>query len=96
MDCAKILKESHYESLYELSIELEGLGFNEYGCIKYKYNKKTGKEKLYLATGGWSENEYLISALQENIFWTLYWTKSERGGAFYFEHEHAPSAVKGE
>lgn len=40
---------------------------------------------LELHTGGWSGNESIISALQENfVFWGLHWMKSERGGHFYF------------
>jgi len=42
--------------------------------------------KLELHTGGWSGNEDVIRALQENfVFWTLYWEKSVRGGHYYFE-----------
>jgi len=36
-------------------------------------------------TGGWSGNEDVINALQENIlFWAMYWQKSEAGGHYYF------------
>ncbi len=42
--------------------------------------------KLELHSLGWSGNEDIIRALQENeFFWILYWVKSERGGHFYFE-----------
>jgi len=42
--------------------------------------------KLELHTAGWSGNEDIIRALQEqDMFWLLYWVKSERGGHFYFE-----------
>jgi hypothetical protein len=38
------------------------------------------------ATGGWSGNEDLIAALQENtIAWMLLWWASERGGKFTFK-----------
>lgn len=40
----------------------------------------------YVATGGWSGNEELIMALQENrIFWSLCWYRSERGGHYIFK-----------
>ena len=42
-------------------------------------------DKLILHTGGWSENEAIISDLVETEFWLLYWQKSERGGHYYFE-----------
>lgn len=38
-----------------------------------------------LATGGWSGNESLIGALQDNyMFWSLYWAESTRGGRHTF------------
>lgn len=38
-----------------------------------------------LATGGWSGNESLIGALQDNfLFWTLWWESSTRGGRHVF------------
>ncbi len=44
-----------------------------------------GLQSLELHTGGWSGNEDIIRALQENVFWHLYWQRSERGGHHYFE-----------
>jgi len=44
-------------------------------------------KRLELHTGGWSGNEFIIYALQnnENLFWPLYWEKSIRGGHYYFK-----------
>jgi len=37
-------------------------------------------------TGGWSGNESIIEALQDNgLFWILCWVMSSRGGHFVFE-----------
>jgi len=50
--------------------------------------KVTGKKvlRLQLHTGGWSGNESIIGALQNNfMFWSLCWLRSERGGHYYFK-----------
>ncbi len=48
---------------------------------------KKGKHKirLELHTAGWSGNEDIIRALNNNfLFWSVYWNKSVRGGHYYF------------
>ena len=40
---------------------------------------------LHMHTGGWGENELIMSALRENeLFYSLYWRMSERGGHYTF------------
>ena len=57
----------------------------------WKYDDRfvlTGKRvlRLYLSTGGWSGNESIIGALEQNLFfWSLCWVKHIRGGHFWFE-----------
>lgn len=49
---------------------------------------KKGKRviKLQLHTGGWSGNEDIINALQQNfVFWSMYWVKHIRGGHYFFK-----------
>jgi hypothetical protein len=44
------------------------------------------KDKTYkLHTAGWSGNESIVNAMQENImFWLLYWFSTTRGGHYIF------------
>ena len=45
----------------------------------------TRSMKLVLHTGGWSGNESIVQALEENLmFFTLFWLRSDRGGHYYF------------
>jgi hypothetical protein len=42
--------------------------------------------RYYLHTGGWSGNESLISAMENNFqFWMVVWVQSRRGGHYIFE-----------
>ena len=48
----------------------------------------TGKRVIRFVyhTGGWSGNEDVIGALQQNLlFWPFFWEKSTRGGHYYFK-----------
>lgn len=50
---------------------------NSFGDDVYEYT---------CVTGGWSGNEDLISALEQNfMFWALCWRESHRGGRHVFE-----------
>jgi hypothetical protein len=44
-----------------------------------------GKRTFVLHTWGWSGNEEIIAALQENTFFFLFHTEWHAGGHFYFE-----------
>ena len=54
---------------------------------KSPYFEEEEGGKFTLITGGWSGNEQVIRALEDNIpFWVFYWEMSERGGY----HEFCP------
>ncbi len=52
---------------------------------RYGHWKQTGS-RYDLSTCGWSGNEDIITALQDNtMFWMLCWQNSKRGGHYVFE-----------
>jgi hypothetical protein len=52
---------------------------------------KRGKKYIYISTGGWSGNEDIIAAMQDNFVWFMCWIQSKRGGHYIFE---IPKAFK--
>lgn len=69
--------------------------YAEWGFV---FIEKGGKWKLELHTGGWSGNEEIIDALQENGdpagFWFWYWQQSKRGGHYWFDNSNFKEAKK--
>lgn len=55
--------------------------FSKYGRCEYRHIDKTWE----VSTGGWSDNESIINAMQENmLFWQMTWRLSKRGGYYEF------------
>lgn len=58
----------------------------EYGNWGFEDN---GDGVYALHTGGWSGNESIIGALEQNMmFWMIYWVQSMRGGHYVFGPPH--------
>ena len=46
--------------------------------------KQTGDE-YHISTGGWSGNEEIIAAMQNNlVWWATFWQSAHRGGHYVF------------
>lgn len=55
-------------------------------CWSYPKMVKVDGGTYTFITGGWSGNESIIVAMQENyVFWGLTWYSSERGGKHVFK-----------
>jgi len=66
----------------------DGEGLLEYVAGLWHWdNYAWQKGKLwFLSTGGWSGNEELIDAMQENlVWWMFHWYRSTRGGHYEFQ-----------
>ena len=47
--------------------------------------------KITMSTGGWSGNEDIISAMEENrVLWAFIWASSRRGGHYEFDITNEP------
>lgn len=50
------------------------------------------EKQLRLSTGGWSGNEELLGAMEQNfVFWAMCWEQSRRGGHYIFDLSHPPA-----
>jgi len=54
----------------------------------HEWQKDQMVHRYHVSTAGWSGNEALIHAMQENgMLWHLIWVQSRRGGHYIFEVE---------
>jgi len=83
---AKWSPPSTYKDLMAFVMQL--WTYDDYWKQSITTDAFTGNEVMsyYISTGGWSGNESIIAALQDNIlFWALCWTQSRRGGHYIFD-----------
>lgn len=76
-------------ALWKINFKSDFLALMEYihGLWAYAndgYWEQKG-DVFMISTAGWSGNEEIIAALQENLyFWLVYWQQSTRGGHYIF------------
>jgi hypothetical protein len=66
----------------------DGKGLLEYVAGLWHWENYAWQEdgNWHFATGGWSGNEELIGAMQENnVWWFFHWYSSTRGGKYVFQ-----------
>lgn len=86
----KTIRNWHWSDTEELFKFVRELWcFGDYGWKECEsIDEISGKKGYcyYISTCGWSGNESIIRALQENeMFWHLNWKQSRRGGHYIFE-----------
>ena len=64
---------------------LNAWGWSE-GLEPHDYLNNPEVYRYHISTGGWSGNESIIAAMQENdMLWSLTWVQGRRGGHYIFE-----------
>lgn len=76
----KCTDEDYINKFLDILRALYNLNF---GKIDIKRTRRTIWVKVI--TGGWSENEEIVDALGQSMFWMCFWERSERGGLHLFK-----------
>jgi hypothetical protein len=66
----------------------DGRGLLEYvrGLWAYQNYFRPGRIYWRVSTAGWSGNESLIGAMQDNfVWWSINWVSTTRGGHYVFQ-----------
>jgi hypothetical protein len=64
---------------------LQDWGWREVATFKYVW-KEEPVHRFYMSTAGWSGNESIIKAMQDNTeVWKACWESTKRGGHYVFE-----------
>lgn len=87
-DALTIIEKWHWDDIKGWFDFIHGLWYlRSWGWIEGDYDD-AGKEvyRYNISTAGWSGNESIIYAMQENgMLWHLTWVQSRRGGHYIFE-----------
>lgn len=71
-------KTKDVDKIFELFCELYDMG---YGSVEIYDNL------IEIHTGGWSDNEYLVSVLKDTYFWYTVSVVSSCGGHYYLDRD---------
>ena len=82
--------ESTLDAIRSWDVTTDGIQSLIEFCIQAWYGPdmtyKNASDEYEFHTGGWSGNESIIEAMQENrLFWALSWYSSKRGGHYLFK-----------
>lgn len=61
--------------------DLEDHYDTHYGSIDFD------EDGMWIHTGGWSENEEIISKIKSSVFWMRHWSLTKRGGHYFFDYK---------
>jgi hypothetical protein len=90
-DALEIISKWHWDDITGWFKFIEGIwhlrswGWSE-GEEDHDWDKDEKVYRYHISTAGWSGNESIIHAMQENTMnWHITWVQSRRGGHYIFE-----------
>ena len=91
MDINSYPDEEELQKIREWNCE-DFSGLMEYVEKRWRYAElgywRKTRTRYYISTGGWSGNEEIVQAMQENVvLWMFYWKQSTRGGHYILEDQ---------
>ena len=87
----EIIEKWHWDDIPEWFMFIEDIWYlRTWGWATelepHDYLKDKQVRRYHISTAGWSGNESIIKAMQQNfMLWSLTWVQSRRGGHYIFE-----------
>ena len=100
-ECLEIIKKWHFSDAEGwFKFIKKYWRHSSFGWIEedglYGFDKKMFVHRYYISTGGWSGNESIIIAMEQNVcMWNVVWFQSQRGGHYIFEIYKVPDVDVG-
>ena len=74
-----------FEFIFSIWLDFDSWGWKEKD-EPHDQKENTMAHRYYISTSGWSGNEDIIRAMQQNhVLWSDTWVQSRRGGHYIFE-----------